>query len=202
MGNRPDRRHPELHHRCIPYLPRPHSTDPLGKPLYGTLIALLHEGAPVLGIIDQPVLKDRWLGVQNRQTTHNGAPVQARKCDALASAYVYSTTPDMFYEETARPYASLKAAVKSHLYGADCYAYGLLSMGMTDVVFEADMQVFDYMAMVPIVEGAGGVITDWSGNPLRWNGVQGDKEYAWATEVLAVGDPQLHPQIVSLLDYF
>eukprot|EP00210_Caulerpa_lentillifera_P004268 g4071.t1 len=170
-----------------------------GKPLFGTLIALLYKGVPVLGIIDQPVLEDRWTGVLNQPTLYNGSPVACRECPLLSSAYVYSTTPDMFLDDLNVPYERLKNSVKGHLYGADCYAYGLLSMGQVDVVFEADMQVFDYMAMVPIVQGAGGVITDWSGEAFEWDGVALKGEPNYKTQVLAVGDQSLHQQIIELL---
>lgn len=169
-----------------------------GKPLFGTLIALLQDGVPILGIIDQPILKDRWVGATGRETLYNGTPVRSRRCPSIASAYAYSTTPDMFTGDKAPQYNELKSSVKEHLYGADCYACGLLSMGLTDVVFEADMKVFDYMAQVPIVHGAGGVMTDWSGNDLTWDGTQGQPP--WATEILAVGDPNLHADIVKLLN--
>lgn len=173
----------------------------VGKPLFGTLIALLFDGVPIVGVIDQPVLKDRWIGAVDRATLYNGKPVHTRKCTSIKSAYAYSTTPDMFPDHKARPYTSLKSAVKAHLYGADCYAYGLLSMGLTDIVFEADMKVFDYMAMVPIIKGAGGVITDWSGKELTWDGVQSNGAPSWATETLAVGDPSLHPKLIDLIDF-
>ena len=73
-------------------------------------------------------------------------------------------------------------------------------MGMLDIVFEADMKVFDYMAMVPIVEGAGGVLTDWSGQELRWDGVENDGAPSWATKTLAVGDPALHNDVIKCID--
>lgn len=161
------------------------------KPLFGTLIALLYKGVPILGVIDQSVLRDRWTGVTGQQTVYNGEVVSTQQCPSLSSAYVYSTTPDMFLGELNLPYQRLKTSVKGHLYGADCYAYGLLCLGHVDAVFEADMKVFDYMAMVPIIEGAGGVVTDWSGNPLVWNGVENGGRPNWQTKTLAVSDPSL-----------
>lgn len=105
----------------------------------------------------------------------------------------------MFQEERQNVYDAIHDAVKAHLFGADCYAYGLLSTGWVDVVIEADMKVFDYMAMVPIVEGAGGMITDWKGNALKWDGVRNHAESNWATEILAVGDRNLHSKMVRLI---
>lgn len=164
------------------------------------MIALLYKGLPVLGIIDQPILKDRWIGAIGKETLFNNNPVTVRNCPSLSSAYVYSTTPDMFFDDDLHEsYQKLKNAVKGHLYGADCYAYGLLANGQVDVVFEADMEVFDYMAMVPIVQGAGGVITDWSGEDFEWDGVAEGGKQNWKTQVLAVGDHALHKEIIEIL---
>jgi len=170
----------------------------VGKPSFGTLIACCHKGMPVLGIIDQPVVRDRWLGVEGQPTLLNGEAVKSRRCSSVSEAYVYSTTPDMFPGDREPAYKALKTACKSHLYGADCYAYGLLATGFVDVVSEADMKIFDYAPMVPIVQGAGGVITDWDGNPLLWDGVRsqvGD----WASKTLAVGDPEIHKHVLDLI---
>lgn len=126
-----------------------------GKPSWGTLIALLHNGTPVLGIIDQPITKERWIGVQGRQTLLNGEPVKARACSDLSQAYMYSTTPLMFAGAAESAYNRLRDQVWSPQYGADCYAYGLLATGFVDLVVEADLKPWDYLAMVPIIEGAG-----------------------------------------------
>ena len=110
-----------------------------GKPLFGTLIALVRadSGTPVLGVIDQPVLRERWLGVSGRVTTLNGAPCGVRRCGVLADAYMYSTTPLMFDAATRPAYDALADAVRMPMYGCDCYAYGLLSLGLCDLVAEA-----------------------------------------------------------------
>ena len=134
-----------------------------GKPLFGTLIALVDTatGTPLLGVLDQPVLRERWLGVAGRPTTLNGEAVRVRACAQLRDAYMYSTTPFMFDAATRPPYDDLAAAVRMPMYGCDCYAYGLLALGLCDVVAEADLKPYDYMALVPIVTGAGGIMTDW-----------------------------------------
>ena len=134
-----------------------------GKPLFGTLIALVDAatGVPVLGVLDQPVLRERWLGVAGSATTLNGEPVRVRACGAVKDAYLYSTTPFMFDAATRPAYDDLAAAVRMPMYGCDCYAYGLLALGLCDLVAEADLKPYDYMALVPIVTGAGGVMTDW-----------------------------------------
>ncbi len=97
-----------------------------GKPLFGTLIALVHaaSGEPLLGVIDQPILRERWLGVAGQRTTLNGAPVGVRACGDVADAYMYSTTPFMFDAATRPAYDELAQAVRMPMYGCDCYAYG------------------------------------------------------------------------------
>eukprot|EP00930_Biecheleria_cincta_P004478 TRINITY_DN105390_c0_g1_i1.p1 TRINITY_DN105390_c0_g1~~TRINITY_DN105390_c0_g1_i1.p1 ORF type:complete len:343 (-),score=62.66 TRINITY_DN105390_c0_g1_i1:43-1041(-) len=138
-----------------------------GKPLFGTLVALVRFGKPVLGIIDQPVLRERWLGA-NGCTTFNGSPARATGAKSLSEAMMYATTPHMFapgLEETR--FGMLRDLVKRPLYGCDCYAYGLLASGFgADLVVEADLGIYDYCALVPVVNCAGGKMTDWRGEEL------------------------------------
>ncbi|CAD7701623.1 unnamed protein product [Ostreobium quekettii] len=172
-----------------------------GKPLFGTLIALVHKGIPILGIIDQPVLKERWVGIQGAQTTLNGKCVATRQCPSLSEAYLYATTPDMFRGDAKAAFKRLRGQVRPPLFGCDCYAYGLLASGFCDLVVEADMMPYDYMALVPVVEGAGGVMTDWQGRLLRWRGAGGLQEALEAStgEVIAAGDAKLHERALAML---
>ena len=137
-----------------------------GVPLFGTLIALTRARRPILGIIDQPISRERWVGVAGRPTTLNGAVVRCRACPALAGATLFATTPDMFKGGDATAFARVSGAVKLTRFGADCYAYGLLAAGFIDLVLEASLKPYDFCAMVPIVEGAGGLATDWRGADL------------------------------------
>ena len=161
-----------------------------GIPLFGTLIALLHRGRPVLGIIDQPILHERWRGVAGQRSTHNGNPIHARPCPDLAAASLFATAPDMFRGTDAAAFARLKAQVKLTRHGGDCYAYGLVASGFIDCVVEASLKPYDYCAMVPIIEGAGGIFTDWQGKPL---GLHSDGR------VLAAGDGRVHAAALTLL---
>jgi inositol-phosphate phosphatase/L-galactose 1-phosphate phosphatase/histidinol-phosphatase len=161
-----------------------------GIPLFGTLIALLHRGRPVLGIIDQPISHERWRGVAGRQSTHNGEPIRARPCPDLAAASLFATAPDMFRGADADAFARLKSRVKLTRHGGDCYAYGLVASGFIDCVVEASLKPYDYCAMVAIIEGAGGVFTDWQGQPL---GLGSDGR------VLAAGDRRVHAAALTLL---
>ena len=169
-----------------------------GKPLFGTLVSLVHapSGTPLLGLIDQPVLRERWVGVRGRATMLNGVEVRTRRCSRVGEAFLSTTTPYMFDARTRPAFDRLAAAVRVPTFGSDCYAYGLLSMGLLDLVCEADLKPYDYMALVPIVEGAGGRITDWKGQPLRWR--LGD-EVESKGEVLAAGDAAAHAEALQLL---
>ena len=161
-----------------------------GKPLFGTLIALVHDGRPLLGVIDAPAVDERWVGAEGLASTHNGRPVRTRSCPALTDAWLYATTPQMFAGADERAFGRLRQACYAAVYGADCYAYGLLACGWVDAVCEASLQPYDYCALVPIIAGAGGVITDWEGEPL---GLYSDGR------VLAAGDPALHAQALRVL---
>lgn len=138
-----------------------------GMPIFGTLIALMRNGRPVLGIINQPILNERWIGIEGRQTTLNGKPVSTSGVARLADAAQYSTDPDMFRDGDDREKVdAVLAQVKSTRYGGDCYAYALLATGFVDLVIENGLKIFDLMALVPVVEGAGGAMTDWNGGRL------------------------------------
>jgi histidinol phosphatase-like enzyme (inositol monophosphatase family) len=161
-----------------------------GLPIFGTLVALLHRGTPVLGIIDQPILKERWLGVDGQRSTFNGQPISVRVCDALAKAYMYSTAPIMFPGPYEKPHEALTKKVKLFRWGGDCYAYGLLASGHVDLVVEASLKLYDFAALVPVVKGAGGLITDWRGRPLDMHS---------DGSVLAAGDPATHRAAMKVL---
>ena len=161
-----------------------------GVPLFGTLIALAHHGHPILGIIDQPISRERWIGAAGRATTFNGNPVRTRPCAALAAATVFSTSPDMFKGADVAAHAKIAAAAKLVRFGADCYAYGLVALGFIDLVVEASNKPYDFCAMPPIVEGAGGIASDWQGAPLT---------LASDGRVLVAGDRRAHQQALQLL---
>lgn len=168
-----------------------------GKPLFGTLISLLHKGTPVIGIIDQFVLNERWLGIAGKQSTLNGQPIRTDGAKTLSEAEMYSTTPDMFQKGDAlTKFDAMRSAVRTAHYGADCYAYALVASGYgADVVVEADLGLYDYCSLVPIIEGAGGVISDWTGASLTL--ANHDKSKG---RVLASASPILHRQALEILN--
>jgi histidinol phosphatase-like enzyme (inositol monophosphatase family) len=163
-----------------------------GKPTFGTLIALLEDGRPVLGVIDQAIVGDRWIGMTGRPTLFNGAPAATRSCPAdLDGALLAATAPDMF--DTPPLWSAFDRVSKrcaATTWGADCYAYGLLASGFLDLVIEAHLKLYDYAALVPVIEGAGGVMTDWSGAAL---GRDSDGR------VVAAGDRAAHATALDLL---
>jgi len=122
-----------------------------GKPLFGTLIACLRNGEPIVGVIDHCALDERWIGIVGKGTTLNGKPVSTIGCSKLKESMMYATTPHMFHEgEEMTKFKQMCNTVKRPLYGADCYAYAILASGFgADIVVEADLGLYDYCALVP-----------------------------------------------------
>lgn len=163
-----------------------------GRPIFGTLIALVQEGWPVLGIIDQPILSERWVGVTGTPTTFNGTPIRTRPCPSLADAALATTGPHYFDDHDGEHFMALAAKTdhKRMVMGGDCYNYATLAMGQLDIVCEANLKLHDFAALVPVVEGAGGVMCDWNGEPLH---------AASDGHVLALGDPARVEDVVEAL---
>lgn len=163
-----------------------------GRPIFGTLVSLVVEGWPVLGLIDQPVLKERWIGATGRATTLNGRPVRTRACRKLSDATLATTGPHYFDDHQGQHFMALAARTdhRRMIMGGDCYNYALLASGHVDVVCEANLKLHDWAALVPIVEGAGGTMCDWNGEPLS---------SASEGHVLALGDPARLEDVVGAL---
>ena len=161
----------------------------IGRPTFGTLIALCKDDKPVLGIIDQAISNERWFGISGEQTLFNGAPVKTRSCLKIKEACIASTTPAMF-EHTSPVYENFERETKMMAWGGDCYMYGLLASGFMDICVEASLSPYDFAALVPVVEGAGGYISDWDGAPLT---LKSDGR------VIALGDAALWDEAQKLL---
>ena len=161
-----------------------------GRPIFGTLIALVEQGWPMLGIIDQPIAKERWLGVTGRTTLFNGKPAETRRCRDIKDAILATTSPALFGDDQLHAFEHLDAAVMSVVLGGDCYNYGCVASGWMDVVVEAGLKLHDFAALVPVVEGAGGRMCDWAGDPLH---------AASSGEVIAAGDPARIDDILEAL---
>ena len=139
-----------------------------GRPLFGTLVSVALRGEPVVGVIDHCMMKERWTGAAGAPSTWNGETVHVRPCESLGDAILYVTSPKMFkLPGEADAFARVEDAVALPLYGGDCYAYGQLAMGFADIIVEADLDSHDYLALIPVIEGAGGIITDWEGQAPR-----------------------------------
>ncbi|MSO70921.1 MAG: histidinol-phosphatase [Alphaproteobacteria bacterium] len=161
-----------------------------GVPLFGTLIGLAREGRPYLGIIDHPALNERWIGLSGRSTTFNGAPARCRPCARLEDAQLFTTDPELFEGAEREAFGRVRQRVKRVRYGADCYAYGLVASGWADLVVETDLDATDFMALAPVIDGAGGALRDWQGRAIT---------PASSGQVLAVGDLRLLAPAQALL---
>ncbi|EJM69995.1 histidinol-phosphate phosphatase HisN, inositol monophosphatase family [Pseudomonas sp. GM49] len=159
-----------------------------GLPLWGTLIALNDGQRPVLGVMNQPFTGERYIGSPDGAWC-NGTKLRTRQCQGLSSATLMCTTPDMFETPVRREaFQSVASQAKLARFGGDCYAYCMLASGFVDVIIEASLQPYDVQALIPIIEGAGGVITAWDGRTAQNGGT-----------VVACGDPAMHAQLVELL---
>jgi inositol-phosphate phosphatase/L-galactose 1-phosphate phosphatase/histidinol-phosphatase len=163
-----------------------------GWPLWGTLVALLHRGRPLLGVVDVPILNERWVGVAGAATRMNGIDCHTRNCRGLADATIYCTSPDIFSIEEHTAFDRVCGMAKTRRFGGDCYSYALLASGHIDAVIESNLQPYDYLAMAPVIEGAGGVITDWRGQTLTMKSTG---------RVVAAATPSLHREIIAGLGF-
>ncbi len=186
----------------------------IGRPIFGTLIALCFEGKPILGIINQPINGERWIGslcvgasscqsnlsgramgVSKDLATFNNKKIQTRECANLSEAILCSTSPFYFQGKDLEMLNKISSKTKYQseggiIYGGDSYLFGLLAMGQIDVIIEKGLNTFDFMALAPIVKAAGGIITDWRGGELNLNS---------DGTILACGDKILHQKILEII---
>jgi myo-inositol-1(or 4)-monophosphatase len=163
-----------------------------GRHEWGSLIALEEGGRPALGIVDQPVLGERFVGVNGTASLHEKgkvAPLHVRECASFADAILCCTHPYAYFEvEERAAFRRVSSAVKMSRFGGDCYIFGLLAMGFCDVIVESHFHRWDVAALIPLIEGAGGVITDWKGGDPSAGG-----------QCLASGDWRVHNEALKLL---
>jgi inositol-phosphate phosphatase / L-galactose 1-phosphate phosphatase / histidinol-phosphatase len=152
----------------------------------------MQDGWPVLGVIDQPILGERWIGATGQATTFNGKSIRTRRCTDLKDATLATTGPSYFTDHEGEHFMALaaKTAHRRLIWGGDCYNYALLASGHIDLVVEAGLKLHDLAALVPVVEGAGGMMCDWSGEPLSASS-KGD--------VIALGDPARLEEVLEAL---
>jgi len=164
-----------------------------GRPSFCTLLGLLEDGVPVLGLIDQPVTRERWCGGRGGIGWFKGeyGRFGTRQTISLAGAELSSTAPEALPPPYKERFAKLQGATKRIYWGGDAYGYGLLALGQVDVVAETGLKTWDWAALAPVVQAAGGVITDWQGRPLKLGVTEGD--------VLASANPDLHRAALAAL---
>lgn len=161
-----------------------------GRPIFGTLIALIEDGRPALGVIDQPIIGERWIGAKGRPTLFNGAPARTRSCASLAAAHLGTTGPRHFAGDEQPRFEAVSAAARDTLWGGDCYNYALVASGHLDLVVEAGLKLYDLAALVPVIEGAGGRMCDWRGADITEDS---------DGRVIAAGDARLLEDVLPLL---
>ena len=167
-------------------------TEPyvFGLPTFGVLIALTFNANPVVGVIESPALGQRWSGATGLPTVCGGEHCQTNNNTKLDQSTVFATSIDMFSKKEKEVFNRVSLAAHRRRFGADNYAYGLLASGYIEIVMEADMKPYDMMALVPVINGAGGVVTDWSGKPLNISS---------GSQILATSNIALHEQCLSLI---
>lgn len=163
-----------------------------GKPIYGTLIGVVRGGKAIAGVMDAPVTSDRWTGGLGRPSLFNGKEISVRTGRTMQDAWLTCTTPQMFKGAHLDRFNALMGAVGYTTFGNECQGYGQLACGWMDLVCEDDLAPYDYAALIPIIEGAGGIITGWDGQPLSFGAVG-------KHDVLAAATPELHKAAVGIL---
>ena len=162
----------------------------IGRPTFGTLIGLCEDENPVLGIIDQSVSLERWIGIKGQATTFNGNIINTRKCPDLKQAIFGTGSPSQIAKNDTDRFARFDKECRYTVFQGDCYFYGLMANGSIDLLVEDCLGLYDYIALVPVIEGAGGKITDWSGAKLTLSS---------GSNLLATGDPELHSKALALI---
>ena len=163
-----------------------------GMPAWGTLIALTRSGRPVFGMVHQPFIGERFSGdglaAAYRGPAGNRA-LRARPCPVLAEAVLYTTSPRLMSVTDRTIFARVEEAVRLSRYGGDCYSYCMLAAGHVDLVIETELKPHDIAALIPIISGAGGIVTTWNGKAPESGG-----------RIVAAGDRRIHAAVLALLN--
>jgi histidinol-phosphatase len=163
-----------------------------GMPVWGTLIALTRNGEPIYGMMHQPFIREQFFGdgSGSRYRGPAGARVlQTRACAALRDAIMLTTSPLLMKEADRKCFERVEQAVQLSRYGGDCYAYCVLAAGHVDLIIETELKPHDVLALIPIIEGAGGIMTTWKNEPALNGG-----------RIVAAGDRRVHAQAIELLN--
>lgn len=163
-----------------------------GSPLWGTLVGLVRDGSPLLGVLCQPVLDEVFLGAPGKAwliRNDRRERLRTRQCDELGQATLACTHPNLFASAEAEAFGALAKQCLMSRFGGDCYNYAMLAAGFTDLVVEGELKSYDIVPLIPIVEGAGGVVTDWQGRPPLDGGY-----------VVAAATEELHARALEVLN--
>ena len=157
---------------------------------FGTLIALLHNKKPILGIINCPAHQERWIGLNNYPTTLNGTVVKTSNIEKVKDSYAFTSGLYFNNEKFKEGFDKIIEKSKYYRFGGDCYMYGMLSTGLIDIVIEDTLKVYDYMALIPVIEGAGGVVTDKNNKTITLDS---------DGSLVASANAKLHKEVVEIL---
>lgn len=163
----------------------------IGRPTFGNLIGLCDGETPVLGVINHPVLNQRWVGQIGHQTTFNGKPVSCRPCSSLNNAIFGTGSATQINHNDPARLSRIEASTLYTVFQGDCYFYGLMANGMIDAIVEDHLGVYDFVALVPVIEGAGGIITDWKGQPKTLHG---------DPTLIATGSKNIHEELLIVIE--
>ncbi len=161
-----------------------------GHPLYGTLIAYLQNNRVRIGAISMPAMDEFWIAAEGAGCYMNGEPCSVSDCRQLEDAILITTAPDLFSGQYGERFTRLGEKTRVRRYGGDCYMYAMVASGWADIVVEAGLQNYDFMAIIPVIEEAGGIVTDWTGKTLNLNS---------DGKVIAAATPELHKQALEFL---
>jgi myo-inositol-1(or 4)-monophosphatase len=162
-----------------------------GMPLWGTLIALTRLGEPVFGMMHQPFLRESFTGdglAARYRGPAGNRDLHTRPCASLSEAVLFTTSPLLMREADRATFQRVESAARLSRYGGDCYAYCMLAAGHIDLVIETELKPYDILALIPIIRGAGGIVTSWEGGPAEAGG-----------RVVAAGDARTHEAALRLL---
>ncbi|OUW96877.1 MAG: hypothetical protein CBD97_00435 [Pelagibacteraceae bacterium TMED237] len=158
---------------------------------FGNLISLLHDNQPIIGIINCPAHNERWIGIKNNKTTCNGKEVSTSGVNKIENSYLFTSGIYFLEPFFKKGFEKIKEKSKYFRLGGDCYMYGMLSSGLIDIVIEDTLKAHDYMALINVVEGSGGKITDKQGKPIN---LQSDGS------LIASSSSQLHSEIIKIIN--
>jgi myo-inositol-1(or 4)-monophosphatase len=162
-----------------------------GMPIWGTLIALMHNGEPAYGMMSQPFIGERFSG-DTGAATYKGPggarKLSTRRCASLSEATLFTTSPRLMKDADRAQFERVEKDVRLSRYGGDCYAYCMLAAGHVDLIIETELKTYDIAALIPIVHGAGGIVTTWDGKPSQDGG-----------RIVAAGDRRVHDAALKLL---